>query len=90
MIGFFRKINAGLENAGIQERNRFDENEVPELNETGEEDHGDQHHDGGIDELLIFTKAFDFRIGLPWPAGLAEFTLHFTEEGGDFREHGLV
>ena len=58
--------------------------EVPELDEAGEQDHRDEHHDGRIHEFLVFLETLDFRVGLPRPARFAEFAFYLTQKTGDF------
>jgi len=57
-----------------------DVDEIPKLDETGEEDHCDEDDDGGIDEFLVFLEALDFRIGLPRPACFAELAFYLADE----------
>ena len=64
--------------------------EVPELHEACEQDHGDEDNDGRVNELLVLLDAFDLGIGLPRPARLAKLAFYLTQETGNFRKHDVV
>ncbi len=86
---------AGVRNVGglatdsgnVEHHRRLDD--VPERNEASQQNSRDQDDHGGINKLFVFLEPLDFRIGLPWPAGLAEFAFYFTDESGCFCEHGV-
>lgn len=64
-----------------------DVNEVPQLDKTGEEYHGDEHHNGGIHQSLELLKPLNIWIRFPRPACFAQFAFHFAEEACDFGDH---
>ena len=54
--------------------------EIPELDESREEDHRDEDNDGRVDQFLVFAKALDLGIGFPRPARFAELAFYLTQE----------
>ena len=75
----FDKIMGGADDQNVEE--------IPELNESREQDHGDEDDDGRVNEFLVFLKALDFRVGFPRPARFVELAFYFAQEIGDFRKH---
>ena len=70
-----------------EEADNLGGNHVKKGNIACQENHGDKHHNGGINQFFVFLKSFGFGITIPRPRGLAEFCFDFVNEGGDFPEH---
>src|SRR4051794_24603836 len=68
--------------------NHVNEDEVKQSHVTAEQEHCNDHHQGGIEQFLVAAKPFFLRV--PWPRAFLQLGIDLGEEVSGSRNHCFI